>query len=93
MKGVDDISTQPPNIFNFDRDDFVDFNYDLKGLGYTPNFVKQLTVVFTKTCLVVKRKCRSNEVARCSGFVEMSGGKTMIRLSILFRFFPSCCHE
>lgn len=90
MKGVDDIATQPPNIFNFDRDDFVDFNYDLKGLGYTPNFVKQVDCsIYKKHAWWLKENANQNEVARCSGFVEMSGGKpNQFVLAFYSDFFP-----
>lgn len=90
MKGVDDIPTKPPKIFNFDRDDFVDFNYDLKGHGYTPNFVKQVNCsIYKKYAWWLKENVDENDAARCSGFVEMSGGvPNQFVLSFFSDFFP-----
>ncbi|MDC0166059.1 thioesterase family protein [Gammaproteobacteria bacterium] len=75
MKGFDGISTPFPNIFHeYDKSKYVKMNYDKISKGFTPSFIQQLNCEIHPDHAWWDRVSHENAEARCSAFLEMSGG-------------------
>lgn len=76
MKGFDGLETSLPSIFNsHDHNDYKELNYDKISKGFTPSFIKQLNCYINPDHAWWDRDpIDDNAEARCSAFLEMSGG-------------------
>jgi len=90
MKGVNDLETLPPKIFNKDRDLFVSLNFDNMQEGFTPSFIKQTKCEIAKQhAWWLKNEDDLGEEARCSGFISMGEEiPDQFVLSFYSDFFP-----
>ena len=76
MKGISDLSTELPKIFNsVESNEYQTMNYDKISKGFTPSFVKQLNCeVHPDHAWWNRNEHSKNNEARCSAFLEMDGG-------------------
>ena len=76
MKGINDLSTELPKIFNsLESNKYQTMNYDKISKGFTPSFVKQLNCeVHPDHAWWTREEHSKNNEARCSAFLEMDGG-------------------
>ena len=90
MKGVNDLETLPPEIFNNERDSFISLNFDNKGEGITPSFIKQTHCeIAIKHAWWLKNEGDLGDEARCSGFISMGDEiPDQFVLSFYSDFFP-----
>ena len=90
MKGVNDLETYPPKIFNEDRDSFISLNFDNKEEGITPSFIKQTQCeIAIKHAWWLKNEADLGDEARCSGFISMGDEiPDQFVLSFYSDFFP-----
>ena len=90
MNGVNDLETQPPKIFNEDRDSFISLNFDNKEEGITPSFIKQTQCeIAIKHAWWLKNEADLGDEARCSGFISMGDEiPDQFVLSFYSDFFP-----
>ena len=69
MKGVNDLETLPPEIFNKERDSFISLNFENKQEGFTPSFIKQTKCEIAKQhAWWLKNEDDLGDEARCAGF-------------------------
>ena len=90
MKGVNDLETLPPEIFNNERDSFISLNFDNKEEGITPSFIKQTQCeIAIKHAWWLKNESDLGDEARCSGFISMGDEiPDQFVLSFYSDFFP-----
>ena len=90
MKGVNDLETFPPKIFNQERDSFISLNFDNKEKGFTPSFIKQTQCeIAIKHAWWLKNEADLGDEARCSGFISMGDEiPDQFVLSFYSDFFP-----
>ena len=90
MKGVNDLETLPPEIFNNERDSFISLNFDNKEEGITPSFIKQTHCeIAIKHAWWLKNEGDLGDEARCSGFISMGDEiPDQFVLSFYSDFFP-----
>ena len=90
MKGVNDLETHPPKIFNEERDSFISLNFDNKEEGITPSFIKQTHCeIAIKHAWWLKNEGDLGDEARCSGFISMGDEiPDQFVLSFYSDFFP-----
>ena len=90
MKGVNDLETYPPKIFNKERDSFISLNFDNKEEGITPSFIKQTHCeIAIKHAWWLKNEGDLGDEARCSGFISMGDEiPDQFVLSFYSDFFP-----
>jgi hypothetical protein len=90
MKGVNDLETLPPKIFNKDRDLFISLNFDNMQEGFTPSFIKQTRCEIAKQhAWWLKNEDDLGEEARCAGFISMGEEiPDQFILSFYSDFFP-----
>ena len=90
MKGVNDLETLPPKIFNKDRDLFISLNFDNMQEGFTPSFIKQTKCEIAKQhAWWLKNEDDLGEEARCAGFISMGEEiPDQFVLSFYSDFFP-----
>ena len=90
MKGVNDLETLPPEIFNNERDSFISLNFDNKEEGITPSFIKQTHCeIAIKHAWWLKNDGDLGDEARCSGFISMGDEiPDQFVLSFYSDFFP-----
>ena len=90
MKGVNDLETLPPEIFNNERDSFIPLNFDNKEEGITPSFIKQTHCeIAIKHAWWLKNEGDLGDEARCSGFISMGDEiPDQFVLSFYSDFFP-----
>lgn len=90
MKGVNDLETLPPKIFNDERDSFISLNFDNKEEGITPSFIKQTHCeIAIKHAWWLKNEGDLGDEARCSGFISMGDEiPDQFVLSFYSDFFP-----
>ena len=90
MKGVNDLETLPPKIFNDERDSFISLNFDNKEEGITPSFIKQTQCeIAIKHAWWLKNEADLGDEARCSGFISMGDEiPDQFVLSFYSDFFP-----
>jgi hypothetical protein len=76
MKGFNGLETSLPSIFNsHDHNEYLELNYDKISKGFTPSFIKQLNCYINPDHAWWNRDPIDNNMeARCSAFLEMSGG-------------------
>ena len=76
MKGFHDLESRLPDIFNsHDHNEYKELNYDKISKGFTPAFIKQLDCKINPDhAWWDKDPLDNNAEARCSAFLEMSGG-------------------
>ena len=76
MKGFDGLNTPLPKIFDDENhDNYKSLNYDMISKGFTPSFIKQLDCKINPKHAWWDREENNNHAeARCSAFLEMSGG-------------------
>ena len=69
------LATPFPEIFHeYDRNKYVKMNYDKISKGFTPSFIQQLNCEIHPDHAWWERASHENAEARCSAFLEMSGG-------------------
>ena len=90
MKGVNDLETLPPEIFNNEKDSFISLNFDNKEEGITPSFIKQTHCeIAIKHAWWLKNEGDLGDEARCSGFISMGDEiPDQFVLSFYSDFFP-----
>ena len=90
MKGVNDLETLPPEIFNNERDSFISLNFDNKEESITPSFIKQTHCeIAIKHAWWLKNEGDLGDEARCSGFISMGDEiPDQFVLSFYSDFFP-----
>ncbi len=90
MKGVNDLETLPPEIFNNERDSFISLNFDNKEEGITPSFIKQTHCeIAIKHAWWLKNEGDLGDEARCSGFISMGDEiPDQFVMSFYSDFFP-----
>ena len=90
MKGVNDLETLPPKIFNKERDSFISLNFDNKQEGFTPSFIKQTKCEIAKQhAWWLKNEDDLGDEARCAGFISMGEEiPNQFVLSFYSDFFP-----
>ena len=90
MKGVNDLETLPPKIFNKDRELFISLNFDNMQEGFTPSFIKQTKCEIAKQhAWWLKNEDDLGEEARCAGFISMGEEiPDQFVLSFYSDFFP-----
>ena len=90
MKGVNDLETLPPNVFNEKRDFFISLNFDNKQEGFTPSFIKQTKCdIAKKHAWWLKNENDLGDEARCAGFISMGEEiPDQFVLSFYSDFFP-----
>jgi len=90
MNGVNDLETLPPKIFSNERDSFISLNFDNKGEGITPSFIKQTHCeIAIKHAWWLKNEADLGDEARCSGFISMGDEiPDQFILSFYSDFFP-----
>ena len=90
MKGVNDLETLPPNVFNEKRDLFISLNFDNKQEGFTPSFIKQTKCdIAKKHAWWLKNENDLGDEARCAGFISMGEEiPDQFVLSFYSDFFP-----
>ena len=90
MKGVNDLETLPPKIFNKERDSFISLNFENKQEGFTPSFIKQTKCEIAKQhAWWLKNEDDLGDEARCAGFISMGEEiPNQFVLSFYSDFFP-----
>jgi acyl-CoA thioesterase len=90
MKGVNDLETLPPEIFNKERDSFISLNFENKQEGFTPSFIKQTKCEIAKQhAWWLKNEDDLGDEARCAGFISMGEEiPNQFVLSFYSDFFP-----
>tara|TARA_X000000950_G_scaffold165852_1_gene202592 strand:- start:5123 stop:5968 length:846 start_codon:yes stop_codon:yes gene_type:complete len=90
MKGVNDLETLPPKIFNKERDSFIPLNFENKQEGFTPSFIKQTKCEIAKQhAWWLKNEDDLGDEARCAGFISMGEEiPNQFVLSFYSDFFP-----
>ena len=90
MKGVNDLETLPPKIFNKVRDSFIPLNFENKQEGFTPSFIKQTKCEIAKQhAWWLKNEDDLGDEARCAGFISMGEEiPNQFVLSFYSDFFP-----
>ena len=90
MKGVNDLETPPPKIFNKERDSFIPLNFENKQEGFTPSFIKQTKCEIAKQhAWWLKNEDDLGDEARCAGFISMGEEiPNQFVLSFYSDFFP-----
>ena len=90
MKGVNDLETLPPKIFNKERDSFILLNFENKQEGFTPSFIKQTKCEIAKQhAWWLKNEDDLGDEARCAGFISMGEEiPNQFVLSFYSDFFP-----
>ncbi len=90
MKGVNDLETFPPKIFDKERDSFTPLNFENKQEGFTPSFIKQTKCEIAKQhAWWLKNEDGLGDEARCAGFISMGEEiPNQFVLSFYSDFFP-----